>query len=88
MKGMPVLSAARQRGLSSGLGAVTKGTQLRKVRRQPMPCLLCQTGRENWAQSCQSPIFPLGAWPADHSTRSHQPFSKQQLQSHRLIRHP
>eukprot|EP00955_Chlamydomonas_euryale_P088087 364349-Chlamydomonas_euryale.AAC.4 len=31
MKGMPVLSAARQRGPSSGLGAVTKGTPLRIV---------------------------------------------------------
>eukprot|EP00955_Chlamydomonas_euryale_P083417 363859-Chlamydomonas_euryale.AAC.3 len=36
-KGMPVLSAARQRGSSSGLGAVTKGTPLRTALSHPIP---------------------------------------------------
>eukprot|EP00955_Chlamydomonas_euryale_P008077 85558-Chlamydomonas_euryale.AAC.2 len=34
---MPVLSAARQRGSISGLGAVTKGMPLRKVLSHPVP---------------------------------------------------
>eukprot|EP00955_Chlamydomonas_euryale_P107856 365806-Chlamydomonas_euryale.AAC.6 len=42
---MPVLSIARQRGSSSGLGAVTKVTPLRTVLRHPIPTPLCQPGR-------------------------------------------
>eukprot|EP00955_Chlamydomonas_euryale_P044898 353000-Chlamydomonas_euryale.AAC.2 len=76
---MPVLSAARQRGSNSGLGAVTKGTPLRAVLSHRIPNLPRQPGSETWAQSCNSPIPPCGACPANHSTKSHQPFSKQQL---------
>eukprot|EP00955_Chlamydomonas_euryale_P069516 360479-Chlamydomonas_euryale.AAC.2 len=39
-------------------------------------------------QSCQRSILPHGAWPADHATQARQPFSKQQLLDHRLVRHP
>eukprot|EP00955_Chlamydomonas_euryale_P068797 360234-Chlamydomonas_euryale.AAC.1 len=65
-KGMPVLSAARQRGSNSGLGAATKGTPLCAVLSHCMPTPPRKRGHENWAQSCNSPIPPCGAWPADH----------------------
>eukprot|EP00955_Chlamydomonas_euryale_P117588 366485-Chlamydomonas_euryale.AAC.23 len=79
-KGMCVLSTAGQRGSSSGLGTVTKEMPLRMVLRHAIPTPPCQPGRENRAQRCQrSPIPPRAVWPADHSTQSYQPFSKQQL---------
>eukprot|EP00955_Chlamydomonas_euryale_P093180 364768-Chlamydomonas_euryale.AAC.4 len=48
-KGMPVLSAARQRGSSSASrqGAVTKGTPLRTVLSHPISPPTCQPGRES-----------------------------------------
>eukprot|EP00955_Chlamydomonas_euryale_P113465 366220-Chlamydomonas_euryale.AAC.4 len=53
MKGIPVLSAAGQRGLRSGLDAVRKGTSLRAVLSQPIPPPnLVEPGHENRAQSC------------------------------------
>eukprot|EP00955_Chlamydomonas_euryale_P115851 366382-Chlamydomonas_euryale.AAC.7 len=86
--GMPVLSAARQRASRSGLGAITKGTPVRTVLSHPVPTPPRHPGRENRAQSHQSPIPPRGARPADHCTQSHQPFSKQQLLKNKLVRHP
>eukprot|EP00955_Chlamydomonas_euryale_P113357 366212-Chlamydomonas_euryale.AAC.21 len=86
MKGMPVLRAARQRGSSSGLGAVTKRTPLCTVLSHPIQTPPRQPGRESRVQSCQGLIPPCGAWPADHATQSYQSFSKQQLPNHRLIR--
>eukprot|EP00955_Chlamydomonas_euryale_P040283 351641-Chlamydomonas_euryale.AAC.3 len=67
-RGMPVLSAARQRGSSSGVGAVTKGTPLRVVLSHPIPALPCPPGREDWPQSCKSPVMPRVALSDDHST--------------------
>eukprot|EP00955_Chlamydomonas_euryale_P073612 361794-Chlamydomonas_euryale.AAC.2 len=87
---MPVLSAARQRGSNSRLGAVTKGMPLCAVVTpppwpyQPNPT---RSGRDDQAQTCNIPILPHGAWPADHSTQSHQPFSKRQLFNLTPIRH-
>eukprot|EP00955_Chlamydomonas_euryale_P041365 351963-Chlamydomonas_euryale.AAC.2 len=51
MKDMPVLSIARQRGSSSGLGVVTKGTPLRTVLSHSIQNPSCQPGRENQVQS-------------------------------------
>eukprot|EP00955_Chlamydomonas_euryale_P091557 364633-Chlamydomonas_euryale.AAC.2 len=76
---MGVLSAARQTGSCSGLGAVTKRTSLHAVLSHRVTTPPRKPGRENWAQSCNSHISLCGAWPADHSTQSYQPFSKQQL---------
>eukprot|EP00955_Chlamydomonas_euryale_P055141 356041-Chlamydomonas_euryale.AAC.4 len=53
---MPVLSAARQRGSSSGLGAVTKGMPLRMVLSLLIPPPPRQPGRNNRAKSCQCSI--------------------------------
>eukprot|EP00955_Chlamydomonas_euryale_P115209 366335-Chlamydomonas_euryale.AAC.11 len=47
---MPVLSVARQRGSSSGLGAVTKGMPLRTVLTRPIPTPPCLPGREHQAE--------------------------------------
>eukprot|EP00955_Chlamydomonas_euryale_P088020 364344-Chlamydomonas_euryale.AAC.6 len=46
-----VLSVARRRGSSSGLGTVTKSTPLRRVLGCPAPTPSRQLGRENRAQS-------------------------------------
>eukprot|EP00955_Chlamydomonas_euryale_P063912 358812-Chlamydomonas_euryale.AAC.4 len=82
----------RQKGSSSGQGTVTKATPLRAVLGHPIATPPRQAGRENRAHSRLGPIgiaiLPRGAWPTDHATRSHQPFSKQQLPNHRLIKHP
>eukprot|EP00955_Chlamydomonas_euryale_P089388 364462-Chlamydomonas_euryale.AAC.8 len=51
MQGVPVLSVARQRGSSSGLGTVAKRTPLRTVLNHPIPTPPRQPGRENWGQS-------------------------------------
>eukprot|EP00955_Chlamydomonas_euryale_P023733 250502-Chlamydomonas_euryale.AAC.5 len=87
---MPVLSEAIQRGSSSGLGAVTKGTPLRTVLSHPIPTPptgTCEPGAE-----MPSSFPPRGAWPADHPPSRTSPFStspsKQQVLHHRLIRHP
>eukprot|EP00955_Chlamydomonas_euryale_P000185 2066-Chlamydomonas_euryale.AAC.5 len=74
---MPDLSAARQRGSRCGLGAVTKRTPLRTVLSHPVPTPPRQPERENRAQSCQRSIPPRRAWPADHATKAHQPFSRE-----------
>eukprot|EP00955_Chlamydomonas_euryale_P043587 352630-Chlamydomonas_euryale.AAC.3 len=73
MKGMAVLSAARQRGSNSGLSAVTKGTLLRAVLVYPIPPPPRQPGGETWSQRHNSPIPPCGAWPADCSTSPTSP---------------
>eukprot|EP00955_Chlamydomonas_euryale_P025007 263375-Chlamydomonas_euryale.AAC.1 len=52
---MPLLSVARQRGSSSGCGAVTKGPPLCMVLSHPIPTPTRQPGRENQAHSRYSP---------------------------------
>eukprot|EP00955_Chlamydomonas_euryale_P037559 350808-Chlamydomonas_euryale.AAC.5 len=70
IKGMSVLSAARQRGSSSGLGAVTKATPLRMVLSHPIP---------STTQACISPArirdgpATLTVQPQTHSTSPHIP---------------
>eukprot|EP00955_Chlamydomonas_euryale_P113730 366230-Chlamydomonas_euryale.AAC.11 len=56
------------------LSAVTKGSPLRASPLiHPISAPPRQPGRQNRAQSCNSPIPPRGAWPANYSTQSTSP---------------
>eukprot|EP00955_Chlamydomonas_euryale_P081253 363549-Chlamydomonas_euryale.AAC.10 len=85
---MPVLSAARQRGKTSGRGAVTKEAPLCVALSPPIPNPSRRPGCERWAQSNNSPIPLHGSWSAYHPVQTHQLFRKQQWLDNRPIRHP
>eukprot|EP00955_Chlamydomonas_euryale_P007544 79989-Chlamydomonas_euryale.AAC.8 len=74
---MLLLIAARQRGSSSGLGAVTKGTPLRTV-----------LSHRTLVSQQQEPYPARCSVLANHPTKPHQPLSKKTLRNRRPIRHP
>eukprot|EP00955_Chlamydomonas_euryale_P050591 354601-Chlamydomonas_euryale.AAC.6 len=84
-KGMPVLSAPRQRGSGSGLGAVTKGTQLCRL---PTATGECSTGaevRRLWAIWLQHRMVATPKWALSVRASAHGPWVSTGSLTHSLI---